>query len=76
MKRYGRTLVPITLLGEEWFALLARITGRELSPEGSRICREATLKLSAQLNEALDKHIKRKRLRRSASRPTSTSSQE
>lgn len=56
MKRYGKTAVSVTLLGEEWFALMTRITGRELSDKGLRIYYKAVHKLNAQLNEALDKH--------------------
>jgi hypothetical protein len=37
MTNFSETPVSITLLGEEWFALLARITGRPLSPEGRRV---------------------------------------
>lgn len=56
MTRFGKTPVSITLTGEEWTALAARITGRELSGKGSRVYREAVRKLSAQLGDASDAH--------------------
>jgi hypothetical protein len=56
MQRFGKIPVSVTLTGEEWTALIARITGRELSPTGSRVYREAARKLSAQLEEAVDAH--------------------
>jgi hypothetical protein len=60
-KRFGKTPVSITLTGEEWFALLARIDGRELSPKGSRIYRDASKKLCAQLGDASDAHTLEKK---------------
>jgi hypothetical protein len=55
MKNFGETSISITLLGEEWFALMARILGHPLSPEGSRVYRRAADKLSDQLSAASDK---------------------
>jgi hypothetical protein len=56
MSDFGKTTVPIRLLGEEWFTLLAHLTGRPLSKVGEHVRREATRKLGAQLNAALDIH--------------------
>jgi hypothetical protein len=56
MTRFGKTTVPVRLLGEEWFVLLARLTGRPLSKVGEHICREANKKLSAQISAASDMH--------------------
>lgn len=41
--------ITVTLTGAQWFALLARIGGRELSAKGAREYREATERLQKQL---------------------------
>jgi hypothetical protein len=60
MSRFGKAKVTVTLTGEEWFALLARITRRELSPKGSRVYRQAADKICAQIGAASDIHAQAK----------------
>jgi hypothetical protein len=49
LDRFGKTDVTVTLTGEEWFALLARIAKRPLSPEGARIYKVAVGKLQQEI---------------------------
>jgi hypothetical protein len=53
--RFSKTDVTVTLTGEEWFALLARIAKRPLSPEGAAIYHDATIKLQQQILAASDR---------------------
>lgn len=46
--------VPVTLTGEEWTTLLARIAGRSLSAKGCRVYNSAARKLKDQLLAASD----------------------
>lgn len=55
LDRFGKTDVTVTLTGEEWFALLARITKRSLSPEGASIYNTAVGKLSQQILAVSDR---------------------
>jgi hypothetical protein len=56
MTNFSKTTVPIRLLGEEWFTLVTRLTGRPLSKRGEHVYRQAAEKLSAQLGAASDIH--------------------
>ena len=44
--------VAITLTTEEWVALSAILLGKELSPKGAKIARDATRTLLQQLTES------------------------
>jgi hypothetical protein len=44
--------VSITLTGEEWVTVLARILGKEMSLKGAKVYRKAADKLNKQLLEA------------------------
>ncbi len=52
--RFGKREVTVTLLGEEWFALLARAVGRGLSKEGAAAYNRAATKMKEQLSAASD----------------------
>jgi hypothetical protein len=47
--RFPKMDVPVTLTGEEWTAVLARLIRRELSPEGAKIYNRATGKIQDQI---------------------------
>ena len=49
MKPFQKRDVPVTLTGEEWTALLARMVRVELSPKGSLVFQKACTKLQKQL---------------------------
>jgi hypothetical protein len=44
--------ISVTLNGSEWTTILGRILGKELSPEGNRVYRQAADTLAKQLRAA------------------------
>jgi hypothetical protein len=46
---FSKLDVPVTLTGMEWFALLSRLDGRDLSPKGAKIYTGAIGKLQSQV---------------------------
>jgi hypothetical protein len=56
--RFGKTDVSVTLTGEEWFAILARLVNRPLSKQGAATYNKATEKMQVQLLAASDRSIK------------------
>jgi hypothetical protein len=52
MKPFPKRDVAITLTGEQWVTLLARILRKELSPKGERVYHTAATRLNQQLEEA------------------------
>ena len=44
--------VSVTLTGEQWVTLLARILRKDLSPKGERVYHAATTRLQKQLGDA------------------------
>ena len=51
-KPFHKRRVTVTLTGEEWTTLLARILHRELSLKGEQVYRKAADKLNKQLMKA------------------------
>jgi hypothetical protein len=51
-KPFPKRRVSVTLTGEEWVMLLARILGKEMSLKGAKVYRSAADKLNKQLLEA------------------------
>jgi len=51
---FSNTTVTVTLTGEEWFALTAKLAGHALSDKGRRILQNAQESLAAQLGRAAD----------------------
>jgi hypothetical protein len=49
MKPFPKRDVTVTLTGEEWTTLLARMINRELSAKGAKVYRQATTKLQQQI---------------------------
>jgi hypothetical protein len=54
--RFGKAEITVTMLGEEWFALIARTIGRSLSPEGAKLYNRAASKIQEQLTAASEAH--------------------
>jgi hypothetical protein len=48
---YRNLDVTVTLKGEEWFALAAKLSGKSLSDEGVKILKRAEKRLSEALTE-------------------------
>jgi hypothetical protein len=46
---FSKRDVTVTMLGEEWFAIIARLARKNLSREGLDILKRAQEKLSAQV---------------------------
>ena len=52
---FCKAQVSVTMSGEQWFALMARIASQGLSLEGARRYAEATVLLTQQIKEASDR---------------------
>ena len=51
MKPFAKREVPVTLTGEQWVTLLARLLRKDLSPKGMRTYNKAATRLQEQLLE-------------------------
>lgn len=49
--------IPIVLTGEEWFALIAKLTGKPLSDKGRRLNKSAAEKMAAQLKTESERKV-------------------
>jgi hypothetical protein len=52
MKPFSKREVSITLTGEQWVTLLARILQQPLSPKGAKVYNTAAFQLQRQLGAA------------------------
>ena len=49
---FSKQQVSVTMSGEEWVALIARVLNKPLSKRGEKVYQEAQLRLTHQLREA------------------------
>lgn len=50
--------VTVTLKGEEWFAIMAKLLRKELSTEGKLLAARGQTKMAAQVGKASDELLK------------------